>query len=90
MSTGLWYAPGSYSLTDEVIALNQPVADRDKLYSSHIRSEADDLCGLFPAHAKRSKSDGGPVVAFSIACKSRRSQILGTWTRDTRRIRARP
>ena len=52
MSTGLWYAPGSYSLTDEVIALNQPVADRDKLYSSHIRSEADDLCGLFPAHAE--------------------------------------
>ncbi len=52
MSTGLWYAPGSYSLTDEVIALNQVVADRDKLYSSHIRSEADDLCGLFPAHAE--------------------------------------
>ena len=52
MSTGLWYAPGSYSLTDEVIALNQPVADREKLYSSHIRSEADDLCGLFPAHAE--------------------------------------
>ena len=52
MSTGLWYAPGSYSLTDEVIALNQPVADRNKLYSSHIRSEADDLCGLFPAHAE--------------------------------------
>ena len=52
MSTGLWYAPGSYSLADEVIALNQPVADREKLYSSHIRSEADDLCGLFPAHAE--------------------------------------
>ncbi len=52
MSTGLWYAPGSYSLTDEVIALNQPVAERGKLYSSHIRSEADDLCGLFPAHAE--------------------------------------
>ena len=52
MSTGLWYAPGSYSLTDEVVALNQPVANRGKLYSSHIRSEADDLCGLFPAHAE--------------------------------------
>ncbi len=52
ISTGLWYAPGSYSLTDEVIALTQTVADRGKLYSSHIRSEADDLCGLFPAHAE--------------------------------------
>lgn len=52
VSTGLWYAPGSYSLTDEVIAYTQPAADRGKLYSSHIRSEADDLCGLFPAHAE--------------------------------------
>ena len=51
-STGLWYAPGSYSLTDEVVALAQVAADRDLLYSSHIRSEADDLCGLFPAHAE--------------------------------------
>lgn len=52
MSTGLWYAPGSYSLADEVIAVTQPAADRGKLYSSHIRSEGDDLSGLFPAHAE--------------------------------------
>ena len=52
MSTGLWYAPGSYSLADEIIAVTQPAADRGKLYSSHIRSESDDLSGLFPAHAE--------------------------------------
>ncbi len=52
VSTGLWYAPGAYSLTDEVVAYTQPAADRGKLYSSHIRSEADDLSGLFPAHAE--------------------------------------
>ena len=52
VSTGLWYAPGSYSLADEIIAYTQPAADRGKLYSSHIRSEADDLSGLFPAHAE--------------------------------------
>ena len=52
MSTGLWYGPGSYSLTDEVIAITRPAAERGKLYSSHIRSEADDLSGLFPAHAE--------------------------------------
>lgn len=51
-STGLWYAPGSYSLTDEVVALAGPAAERGLLYSSHIRSESDDLCGLFPAHAE--------------------------------------
>ena len=38
ISTGLWYAPGSYSLADEVIAVTQPAANRGKLYSSHIRS----------------------------------------------------
>ena len=51
-STGLWYAPGSYSLTDEVVALAQPAADRGLLYSSHVRSEGDDACGLFVAHAE--------------------------------------
>ena len=51
-STGLWYAPGAYSLTDEVIALAQPAADRGLLYSSHVRSEGDDACGLFVAHAE--------------------------------------
>ena len=52
MSTGLWYAPGCYSLADEVIEITKIAAERDKLYSSHIRSESDDLCGLFPAHAE--------------------------------------
>jgi N-acyl-D-amino-acid deacylase len=51
-STGLWYAPGSYSLTEEVIALARPAAERGLLYSSHVRSESDDACGLFPAHAE--------------------------------------
>ena len=52
ISTGLWYAPGSYSLIDEVVAVTQPAADRDLLYSSHVRSESDDLSGVFPAHAE--------------------------------------
>ncbi len=52
ISTGLWYAPGSYSLLDEVVAVTQPAADRDLLYSSHVRSESDDLSGVFPAHAE--------------------------------------
>ena len=52
VATGLWYAPGSYSLTDEVVEFARPAADRGKVYSSHIRSEADDLCGVFPAHAE--------------------------------------
>ena len=52
VSTGLWYAPGSYSLTEEVVKFTEPAAERGLLYSSHIRSESIDACGLFPAHAE--------------------------------------
>ncbi len=48
-STGLYFPPGYYSLTDEIIALNQEAADRDRLYSSHTRSESDEPPGLFVA-----------------------------------------
>ena len=87
MSTGLWYAPGSYSLTDEVIALNQPVADRNKLYSSHIRSEADDLCGLFPAHAEAieiGRRTGGRIQVSHV--KSVGPKFWGRGPGDTRRL----
>ena len=49
LSTGLYFPPGYYSLTDEVIALTQLAADRDKLYSTHMRSESDESPGLFTA-----------------------------------------
>ncbi|MCH7906000.1 MAG: D-aminoacylase [Chloroflexi bacterium] len=48
-ATGLFYAPGSYSLTDEVVQLAQEAADRGVLYSSHIRSESNDSVGLHVA-----------------------------------------
>ena len=35
-STGLWYAPGSYSHTEEIVEITKVVADHDLLYSSHI------------------------------------------------------
>ncbi len=48
-STGLSMAPGSYSLNAEVYALVQVTADRDKLYSSHVRDSGGEECGLFVA-----------------------------------------
>jgi len=50
ISTGLWYPPGAYSLTEEVVELTKPAAERGLFYSSHIRSQSTDLCGLIPAH----------------------------------------
>lgn len=51
-ATGLFYAPGSYSLPEETIILAQPAADRGLIYSSHIRSNGSDSSGLLPAHAE--------------------------------------
>ncbi len=46
-STGLYYAPGSYARTDEVIALAGEAANRGKLYSTHMRDESDYSISLF-------------------------------------------
>ncbi len=40
MSTGLGYAPGIYSDTDELVALSKVLARHDALYTSHIRGDA--------------------------------------------------
>ncbi|HEX7020744.1 MAG TPA: D-aminoacylase [Gemmatimonadaceae bacterium] len=40
LSTGLFYAPGSYASTDEVIALARVAADRGGIYDSHMRDES--------------------------------------------------
>jgi N-acyl-D-amino-acid deacylase len=39
LSTGLVYVPGSYSTTDEIVALAREVAARGGIYTSHIRGE---------------------------------------------------
>ncbi len=46
LSTGLFYAPGSFSNTDEVISLAQETADHGGVYDSHIRDEATYNIGL--------------------------------------------
>jgi N-acyl-D-aspartate/D-glutamate deacylase len=48
-STGLFYAPQSFSKTDEVIALSQEAAKRGGYYDSHIRDESDYTVGLAAA-----------------------------------------
>lgn len=49
MSTGLFYAPGSYSNTDEVIELAKIVAKNDGVYDTHLRDESSFTIGLIPA-----------------------------------------
>jgi N-acyl-D-amino-acid deacylase len=49
LSSGLYYAPGSYSKTAEVIAMARAVAEAGGVYSSHIRDESDYSVGLMSA-----------------------------------------
>jgi N-acyl-D-aspartate/D-glutamate deacylase len=49
MSSGLYYAPGSYSTIEEVIELSKVVAEYGGIYTSHIRDEADYNIGVVAA-----------------------------------------
>ena len=49
LSSGLYYAPGSYSRTSEVIAMARAAAEFGGVYESHIRDEADYSVGLVAA-----------------------------------------
>ncbi len=49
LSSGLYYAPGSYSKTAEVIAMAKAVAPFAGTYTSHIRDEADYGVGVVAA-----------------------------------------
>jgi N-acyl-D-aspartate/D-glutamate deacylase len=49
LSSGLYYAPGSYSKTPEVIAMAKAAAEFGGVYSSHIRDESDYSVGLMAA-----------------------------------------
>lgn len=49
LSSGLYYAPGSYSKTAEVVALAKATAPYGGVYSSHIRDEADYTIGVVAA-----------------------------------------
>jgi N-acyl-D-amino-acid deacylase len=46
MSTGLYYAPGSYATTEEVIALSRVAAQDGGIYDSHMRDESSYTIGL--------------------------------------------
>src|SRR5215469_1698149 len=46
MSTGLYYAPGSYASTEEVIALASVAAANGGIYDTHMRDESSYTVGL--------------------------------------------
>ncbi len=49
MSTGLYYAPGSFAKTEEVIELAKTVAEKGGVYDTHLRDEGSYSIGLLGA-----------------------------------------
>lgn len=49
LSSGPWYAPGSFATTDELVELARVAAEYGGVYTSHIRDEADYTIGLVAA-----------------------------------------
>ncbi|HEX8851604.1 MAG TPA: penicillin acylase family protein [Gemmatimonadaceae bacterium] len=49
LSTGLYYAPGSYASTEEIIALARVAAEQGGIYDSHLRDEGSYTIGLLGA-----------------------------------------
>jgi N-acyl-D-amino-acid deacylase len=49
LSTGLFYTPGNYASTEELVELARAVAEYDGVHSSHIRDESDYSIGVVAA-----------------------------------------
>jgi len=49
LSSGLFYAPGSYAKTEEVIEIAKTVSEYGGIYTSHLRDESDYSIGLINA-----------------------------------------
>ena len=49
LSSGLFYTPGSYAKTEEVVELTRAAAERGGLYTSHIRDEGNYNIGVVAA-----------------------------------------
>ena len=64
MSTGLFYAPGSFAAVEEVIGLAQVVAEYRGVYATHVRNEADRVREAI-AEAIRVGTEAGVAVQIS-------------------------
>lgn len=69
LSSGLFYTPGSYAKTEEVIELTRVAAERGGLYTSHIRDEGNYSIGVVAAVQEviRIAEEGGTIGVVSHA-----------------------
>jgi N-acyl-D-aspartate/D-glutamate deacylase len=61
LSTGLIYPPGSYTSTEELVGLVRPVGERQGLYFSHARGEAETLLDAYGEAIEIGRRTGAAV-----------------------------
>jgi N-acyl-D-amino-acid deacylase len=61
LSTGLFYVPGTYARTEEIIALAQVVAEYGGLYATHMRDEGEHLLDSINETLRIGEEAGVPV-----------------------------
>ena len=62
VSTGLYYEPAAAAPTDEVVEVCRPLAERNGLYVTHMRSEGDNILSSLEETFRIGRELGVPVV----------------------------
>lgn len=78
LSTGLIYPPGSYASTEEIIAVAEPVGERDGFYFSHIRNEASELLEAVAEAIRIGRETGAAVQISHFKATGRENWDLST------------
>jgi N-acyl-D-amino-acid deacylase len=73
LSTGLIYNPGTYSKTEEIIALAKVAAKHDGFYASHIRDEGAGLLTAVEEAIRIGKEAKLPVHISHIKCSGKKT-----------------
>jgi N-acyl-D-aspartate/D-glutamate deacylase len=73
LATGLIYNPGTYSKTEEIIALARPAARHGGIYASHIRDEGRGLLDAIRELIRVGQEAGLPAHVSHIKCSGRQA-----------------
>ncbi|MCU0564214.1 MAG: D-aminoacylase [Desulfobacterales bacterium] len=76
MSSGLYYAPGLFASTEEVVALARVVARRGGYYATHLRNEAEGLLESLDEAIHIGRASGVPVHVSHLKAAGRRNWHL--------------
>ena len=88
MATGLIYVPGSFSKTDELIAIAEVVAKHGGIYASHIRNEGSQLLESLDEILTIGKR--GEAARARLAHQGQRPRQPGAWRPTRSKSCARP